>query len=300
MQLPDAAAGKQGKCPKCANVITVPAAAMAAAPLSAHDEEFWSDLNAAQKPQEKKDEGHGHGPKKSDAKLLKSYLTKEDEEKVIKRIGLPWENPRNGTVLERFWDTSVAIMNHPKMSFAEMRLQGGIGQPFIFTLLGVTMGTFFAALYATVGFVIFGMAAVNLAEPEQKNTAIIGLVVMSTIVFFGGFFGGIFGTLLHIFLQAAGLQLSLMITGVKDISFEKTFRITGYTNGAISLCNIVPGIGAGFMMGLWFAGMINGIVSVYNVKTGKATLAILLLFLPLILPILAVTAFLVFGLMYGG
>ncbi|MBI2479839.1 MAG: hypothetical protein HYV60_14755 [Planctomycetia bacterium] len=304
MQLPDTAAGKQGKCPKCSKAVTVPAGG-AAAPSNPHDDEFWSELDEKKEaaPKEKVDP---HKPeKRSDAQILKKILGKAEEAKVVKRIGMPWERPREGGMFDRYWDTAIGVMNHTKDTFAEMRITGGIGAPLKFLILGAVFGSLILAVYGLAGnaITIFSAAhaasqpADNAEGEEGEQAAATGIVITPVMVigavvaFFLTLFGVMIGGLLHAFLQAAGLHLSLMMVGVKQPSFEKNFRVSAYTTGSIFLCNIVPGLGAGFMLFLWFNGMIKGIESVYEVPNKTAVLAVLLLAVPLVFPIVAVVGF---------
>jgi hypothetical protein len=309
MQLPDTSAGKQGKCPKCSNAVTVPAA-RAAVPPNPHDEEFWSELDDKNETLPDDDEAPKQVKKKTDAQILKHMLGKVEAAKVVKRIGTPWERPREGGMFDRFWDTAIGVMNHTTDTFAEMRVTGGIGSPLKFLLLGAILGSLIGAVYGLIG---NGIAVIGASDAMDQLTeeaaeeggevaaeAIVtaAMVIYMAVAFFATFFGGIIGGLLHGFLQAAGLQLALPIVGVKQPSFEKNFRIAAFTNGSIFLCNIVPGLGGFFMLFLWFNGMIKGIASVYEVPMNTAALAVILLFLPLVLPIVAVAGF--FALMMLG
>ncbi|MBP86055.1 MAG: hypothetical protein CMJ64_04955 [Planctomycetaceae bacterium] len=309
MQLPDAAAGKQGKCPKCQGVVTVPAG-VAAAPASPEDEEFWSEVGEEKKdqPVEEEEESHG-GPKQTDAQLLKMSLGKADEEKKIKRIGLPWENPSAGGMMERYWDTAIAVMNHPATAFGEMRLTGGIKKALIYLILGAVFGSFFGALYVTIGRTIavvgiLGVAS-DVADEEDEESAEVASTVITAaaviglvIVFFAVFIGGAIATLIHTFLQTLLLHGTLSVAGIKDKDFERTFRITAFSCGSIQLCYIVPGLGVGFMLLLWFIAMFNGIKAVYGATDNQTTTAVLLLFVPLLLPIVVGGGFLFFTLVY--
>lgn len=310
MQLPDTAAGKQGKCPQCQGVVTVPAA-MAAAPVSPQDEEFWSEVGDEKKEQPVEEEGSHGQPKKSDAQLLKMYLAKDDEEKQLKRIGLPWENPREGGVLERYWDTAVMIMQHPSTAFGEMRVKGGIKKAVMYLILGAVFGSFFTALYVTIGYGVMAVGVIRMvdayadeeAEDEEAadvvTTAVtVGVAIAIAITFFVIFFGGVFVTLVHSFLQAFVLHGTLSIAGIKEKDFERTFRITAFSNGSIQLCFIVPGLGPGFMLGLWFTAMCSGVKAVYGATQNQTAIAVLLLFVPLLLPIVVVVGFFIISAMY--
>lgn len=305
MQLPDTAAGKQGKCPKCSKAVTVPST-RAAAPPNPHDEEFWSELD--EKKEAPPSEEDAHKPvKRSDAQILKKMLGKAEEAKQIKRIGVPWERPRDGGMFDRYWDTAIGVMNHSTDTFAEMRVTGGTGGPLKFLILGALLGAIILSVYVTAASAVSAFSAgggAGITAPSADEgtggeavataagTAVtVGMVVGGIIVFFGIFFGGAIGGTIHVFLQAAGLHLALPIAGVKDVTFEKNFRVAAFTNGSIFLCNIVPVLGAAFMLFLWFNGMIKGLESVYEVPNKTAVLAVLILFIPLVLPIVAVVGF---------
>lgn len=299
MQLPDAAAGKQGKCPKCSNAVTVPAA-RPAAPLNPHDEEFWSEVGEKKEGAAPAEADPHNTEKRSDAQILKHMLGKAEAAKVVVRIGVPWERPKEGTMMDRFWDTAIGVMNHTKETFDEMKVAGGTGSPLKFLLVGTALGSIIAAFYGLIGNAITVFSASGafeqIAEGDEAAAPVgtivtVALVLFMAAAFFGTFFGGIISGIMHVYLQAAGLLLALPMVGVKEASFEKNFRVAAFTNGSIFLCNIVPGLGAGFMLFLWFNGMIKGLESVYEISTNKAALAVLLLFLPLVFPIVAVVGF---------
>lgn len=309
MQLPDTAAGKQGKCPNCSNAVTVPAGS--AAPSNPHDEEFWSELD--EKKESAPAEVDGHAPvKRSDAQILKRMLGKVEEAKTVKRIGMPWERPKEGGMFDRYWDTAIGVMNHATDTFAEMKLTGGIGSPMKFLLLGALLGSLIGAVYGLVGNVIGIVGNPDLtsqvaedAEGEDAESApapggvviTVAMGIFMAVAFVATFVGGVIGGILHTFLQAAGLQVALPMVGVKEANFRTNFRVAAFTNGSIYLCNIVPGLGGAFMLFLWFNGMIKGLESVYKIPSKTAGLAVFLLFIPLVLPIVAVVGFFVLSML---
>ena len=301
MQLPDTAAGKQGKCPKCSKAVTVPST-RAAAPPNPHDEEFWSELD--EKKEAPPSEEDAHKPvKRSEAQILKKMLGKAEEAKQIKRIGVPWERPRDGGMFDRYWDTAIGVMNHSTDTFGEMKVTGGMGGPLKFLLLGAVLGSLIGAVYGLIGNAITVVSASGAmsqtssdAEDEEAAAATgvvvtVAMAIYMVVAFIATFFGGIIGGIIHTYLQAAGLLLTLPMVGVKQPSFEKNFRVAAFTNGSVYLCNIVPGLGAAFMLFLWFNGMIKGLESVYEVPNKTAVLAVLILFIPLVLPIVALVGF---------
>jgi hypothetical protein len=296
MHLPDAAAGKQGKCPKCQGVVTVPAA-MAAAPANPHDEEFWSELGAGNKSQQVQEEGSHGQPKQSDAQLLKRQLGKIEEQEVIKRTGLPWESSEEGP-LDRYWDTAIAITNRPLETWATMKLGGGMGKPFGFLLTGALFGSFFNMMYALAaqGVVIFTLFK---AIPQDKIPEGIEVKIALALAayFFAGFTLGIVGTLLGGYIQAGFLQLTLMMVGVKDASYEKTFRVVAFSQGTVLVWTVVPVLGGLFGLFILLITLTSGISVTYGISQGKAFAAIFLT--ALVLPAVIVGIALVLGLILG-
>jgi hypothetical protein len=211
-------------------------------------------------------------------------------------------------MFDRYWDTAIGVMNHSTDTFAEMKVTGGTGGPLKFLLLGALLGSLIGAVYGLIGNAITVVSASGVLsqmsteaeegeEGDEEAAAAAGLVITAAMViymavaFVATFFGGIIGGIIHTYLQAAGLQLALPIVGVKQPSFEKNFRVAAFTNGSVYLCNIVPGLGGAFMLFLWFNGMIKGLESVYEIPNKTAVLAVLVLFIPLVLPIVAVVGF---------
>lgn len=311
MQLPDTAAGKQGKCPKCSNAVTVPAAA-ATAPSNPHDEEFWSELNEKKEaaPQEEKDPHKTE--KRTDAQILKKMLGKAEEAKVVKRIGVPWERPREGGMFDRYWDTAIGVMNHSTDTFAVMKIQGGIRGPFGFLLIGTIAGSLILSGLVTLWNVNTlvsalqapapaaesktGEAATEPAPPVTRSITPQDVIPV-VLACLGTLTAGIIVGLVHVLLQTLCLKVGLAIAGVKDSGFERNFRIAAFTNGSVFLANVVPVLGVAFMLFLWFNGMVKGIISVYEIPQNKAAIAVIVVFVPLVMPIAAGVLFQVFRLL---
>jgi ABC-type multidrug transport system permease subunit len=303
MQLPDASAGKQGKCPKCGVAVTVPAPGAA---LSAQDEEFWSELPENEpKPAYYEEEKEApKSEKKTDAQVLKTYFKDDTEEKILQRTGLPWEDSDEG-FFDRYWDTAIAIMNHPLDAWATMKLQDGFGKPVTFLLMGAVFGSFFSMLYAVLFNLVMVFsnsqaameAAAKAAEkasdasgsPETAE-AVAGIttavILTLLLILCLGFVINVIVMLIGGFVQAGLMQLMLMVVGIKNTNYQTTFRVVAYTQGSIMVWTVVPVLGGLLATGLWFAGMITGFANAYDTTQGKAAAAVLLYFVPFMLPVL--------------
>ncbi len=293
MQLPDTAAGKQGKCPKCSNAVTVPAA-RGSAPPNPHDEEFWSELD--EKKEAVHDEGEAPKPvKKSDAQILKHMLGKAEAEKAVKRIGMPWERPEEGGMFDRFWDTAIAVFNQPQNAFSEMKLQGGMGKPFTFLLVGQTTGFLMQAVYA----VCFA-AIIIISNATEESPLVAGAIAVTLVIaFFVAFIGGLIGAIIQLFLQAGLIHLFLKMVGVSDKPFETAFRVTAFANGSIALCQFLPAIGIPIMLFFWFFTLTKGLAAAFVIPGNKAFIAVFLTFVIALLPIVGPAFFLALSWLYS-
>jgi len=302
LQLPDSAAGKQGKCPKCGGVVTVPSGAAPA--LSPEDEEFWSEVGGEpQGPHQPEEEAPAGPEKKSDAQVLKMYFEDKTEEKELRRTGFPWEISDEG-FFDRYWDTAVAIMNHPSDTWATMKLGGGYGKPLTYLLTGAAFGCFFGAVWVVaINLVVLftTIQGMQLEEgqvrPPMFTTAI---VVGLAVVFFGGFLGGAVAVVIGNFIQAALVHLMAKVVGIKDTNYETTFRVVSYANGSIMVWSVIPLFGGLFGLIVWLYSVTFGLASSYNVPNQKAALAVILYFVPFVLPQLVIVALFAKSAITGG
>lgn len=295
MQLPDAAAGKQGKCPKCQGVVTVPAPAAAPAPMNPHDEEFWSEVGEKDDslPQQEEQDPHG-GEKQSDAQLLKMHLGRVEEDAKIQRTGLPWESSDEG-FFDRYWDTTVALTNHPSDTWATMRLKGGLGSPFKFLLIGAIFGSFFNALYAVFREGINGLAEVDINEIPQDIQ--VKLAIAFVVLFLIAWVMGIIGSLATAYAQAGILMLTSAMVGIKGATYETSFRVSAFAYGTMLVWTVVPVLGSLFGLIVWVVTLTIGVAATYNTSRGAAFGAVFLSLLPL--PIVLLMIILMLGLILG-
>jgi hypothetical protein len=265
--------------------------------VSAQDEEFWSEVGDEKKDQPIEEEGAHGQPKQSDAQLLRKYVAKEEEAKIIKRTGLPWESSDEG-FFDRYWDTAIAITNHPLETWAAMRLADGFGKPFKFLLTGALFGSFFNMLYALIAqgvvlFTLFKAIPADEIPAGLEATIAIGL----SVYFFSGFTMGLLGMLLGGYIQAGLLQLTLAMVGIKNTTYEATFRVVAYSQGTVMVWTVVPILGTLFGAFVSLIALTSGIAVTYKATQGKAFAAIFLS--ALVLPAVIVAIAILLGLILG-
>jgi hypothetical protein len=61
-------------------------------------------------------------------------------ETPAQRSGLPWEHREERGFVNAFIDTLTMVLTKPDQAFRVMRTEGGIGEPFIYALIGDSAG----------------------------------------------------------------------------------------------------------------------------------------------------------------
>lgn len=141
----------------------------------------------------------------------------------------------------------------PKRFFARLQ-PTGIAEAFLYAWILTTAGTVIGSLWGLPFMETFGLDA----------TSLWAQVVLAPIL-----------TALGLFLQAGILHLVCMMLGCASRGFDGTFRVVAYAQGP-AILNILPGVG-GIASTVWSAVlMIHGIAAMHRTTTGKATLAIIL------------------------
>ena len=188
-----------------------------------------------------------------------------DEQPRRERTGPPWENKEQLGFFTAIWETLKGVLINPTQTFAEMRTEGGIGTPILYTIilgsLGGIIGIIWQGLISTMSF----MASQEIAK-YAANVVYLALmaIFMPLIVSLG------------LFISSGIAHVCLIIVGGANKNFEATFRVFAYTNGSVALFQIVPFCG-GIVTGIWgLVCNIIGLKEAHETTTGKAVLAILL------------------------
>src|ERR1043166_5201827 len=74
------------------------------------------------------------------------------------RSGLPWDERRSKGVFNAFIETLQLVLGRPSAAFTAMRLEGGLGEPLLYAIIGGSFGVAFAFVYRfAFRTVLFGM-----------------------------------------------------------------------------------------------------------------------------------------------
>lgn len=185
---------------------------------------------------------------------------------VEARSGLPWEHRDTRGFFNAFADTLAMVLTKPSAAFTVMRTEGGFGGPLLFAIIGAAIG-------AVVGFIIMlGASSVGLiSDRHDAMGAMFGMT-------FGwlGFIGRLILVAIAPFIWAALVHVSLMLLGGAKKTFETTFRVIAFAQGATGPLQLVPCCGW-FIAPVWnIVASCIGISRAHEIDTGRATMAVLL------------------------
>ncbi len=187
------------------------------------------------------------------------------------RDGPDWE--RAGLPLVSRWFSTVsAVFTKPTETFQKLKLDGGLGAPLAFGVIGWTIGGIAAALYQTAFRAIGFTVSVGGASQDEA---------MATMV--GTGFGLICGiclapvfAIIGLFIHSGIIHLMLMMLGGASRGFETTFRSVTYVSGATNLLNLIPGCGACVGLVWYIIALANALTHTHEIGLGKAYAAVLL------------------------
>jgi hypothetical protein len=176
-----------------------------------------------------------------------------------------WERTE-GTLPGRAFETIRDVLGSPQNAFAGMPLTGGFSRPLAFLLVVGTLCSIVAIVYRVV---------FQQMMPHQEMPAHITPGVMVSIYVGLAILMPFFITL-GSFLSGGLMHLSLMLVGASPKSFEATYRVVCYVNGATSVMLLLPFCG-GLIQGVWnIYALTIGFREVHGTTTGKAVVAVLL------------------------
>jgi hypothetical protein len=174
---------------------------------------------------------------------------------ALERDGPAWE--RDGSGAGSFLATVKGVLLAPTQTFQTMRRDGGLGTPFLFGLLGGTIGVWASVVYQAVLLMISG------------EIGAFG-VLMGTAI------GGPIAIIVVMFIAAGIYHLMLMVLGSGQRGFETTFRVEAYAVGTVGLFSLIPVCG-GLIGGIWgLVVVIIGLAEAHEISRGKAAAAVLI------------------------
>lgn len=178
-----------------------------------------------------------------------------------------WESDPAAPLFTRLYETIREVLGSPQATFAGMPVTGGIARPLQFLLILATV----------CGLVSMGYQfAFELLVPKPAAGAERLTPAMMAVVY------GVVAVLLPLMIAAASfisagiMHVSLMCVGGNPKSFEATYRVVAYANGATSVMMLIPFCG-GLIQGIWNLVLLAiGFREVHGLSTGKAVVAVLL------------------------
>jgi hypothetical protein len=185
------------------------------------------------------------------------------------RPGLPWETqPKSfGT----WWETAKLCLMQPSYAFRIMWQYGGIGAPLLHAVSGIAIGSFGQLLWS-IPLVLVASVAGNQGQGGPEIAGVVGLQVVMQFVQCAAAVG--FGAI-GVFIGAAIIHVCLMMVGGAKQSYETTFRVIAYSQGATGWLNAIP-CGA-LVLGIWALVLeIIGLAEAHEIPGSKAALAVFL------------------------
>lgn len=184
----------------------------------------------------------------------------------------PWEDEEDIGFVQGLLQTLRQSVFEPSKFFQRLSLVGGFKFPFLYALVISTISIIAAYLASTI--------VDSKAMPMSHGVFFMGHSFRSLIYI-------LLLLTVEIFIKPAVLFVCLLALGVRNATFEATFRISCYTTGA-GIFNAVPFVGA-FVSGIWeFVILVIGLREGFRISTGRAIVAI---FLPALAGIALATLF---------
>jgi len=305
LRVPDTAAGKNARCPKCQALMLVPAESPAASPppmgaeaeaapqggLAPMPSDPFAPLGvggaggkdgtppSAPPPKHPFGEVVGGSPFGGQAASLNPYAPPsaaaqgyQPQMYVGGRPGLPWDvGPRN---FSTWWETTKLCMMQPSYAYSIMWQSGGIGQPMMFAAIGLAVGTFGQMLWYVPLMVVMMAAGAKGGGGNGGDVAMMAGIQVVTQLFTGVFTVAL-GATVGLLIGAGILHVCLMIVGGANRGYEATLRVVGYAQGSTSWLNVIP-CGALVAFVSMIAQEIIGLWKAHETTSTKAVLAVVL------------------------
>jgi hypothetical protein len=187
-------------------------------------------------------------------------------EPAAPRGGLPWEHRQERGFFTAFVETLVMVLTKPSTAFSVMRIEGGLGEPLLYAIIGGGIGVIVWFLFS------LGLNSLGVLTPRETGFGpMLGMTVSFMVLVWRlvavAVAHLVFGGLVH---------LSLMLIGDAKKTFETTFRVIAFSQGSTAPLQLVPCCG-GLVALVWcLVANCIGVARAHEIDTGRATLAVLL------------------------
>src|SRR5205807_9546973 len=139
----------------------------------------------------------------------------------VSRTGLPWDEREQKGWFNAFIETLQMVLTRPDYAFRAMKVEGGLGGPIIYALIGGCAGGIVSFLFSLV------LQSIGLTAARHNTFAlltgmgagsVVFIILLPIIILLGLFLGG------------AIVHLCLMIVGGANKTFETTLRVLAFTH----------------------------------------------------------------------
>jgi hypothetical protein len=180
--------------------------------------------------------------------------------------GLPWEHRQERGFFSAFIETLVMVLTKPGTAFSVMRIEGGLGEPLLYAIIGGGIGV--------IVWFIFSLVLNSLGLLNPRGTGFGPMVGMS--VSFVMLVWRLVAVAVAPFIFGGLVHLSLMLVGGANKAFETTFRVISFSQGSTAPLQLVPCCG-GLVALVWcLVANCIGVARAHEIDTGRATVAVLL------------------------
>jgi phage FluMu protein Com len=250
LRVADHTTGRQAVCPQCGEVLTVPAPSTPGAPA-------WSSVapEGEPPPATRPSDFDTDNPFASPTYTGQAAAS---QPYAGARAGPPWE--RDGASASSFMETVKQAYGDASRLFREMRLDGGLGGPLGFAVIGGLIGAAFQIAYNILVELALGRAA-NMGQQLLGLTC--GVIVFPLLL------------VLTILIFSVVNHLFLMMVGGANASLEATIRVNGYTSGATYLLYAIPLVGGLAAMVAYVVIAIIGLARAHETSLGRSAFAVL-------------------------
>lgn len=193
--------------------------------------------------------------------------------------GPAWENVYT-PVHVRAWETAKTCLLNPSEFFATMRREGDYTQPMYFAALLAFVSTLVSAVWQVpmqVALAAAGMSATGGGTGGGASGVELGAVAGQALM--GSCCGSIgagIGVAIGSFVGAGIYHVVLSMVGGANRSYETTFRVVAYVNGATALLNIIPCYLGSLVAPFWaIVLLVIGLAKAHETDTWKGAVAVL-------------------------
>lgn len=190
----------------------------------------------------------------------------------VARDGLPWEHRDELGFVNAFVQTVGVVLTRPAEAFTIMRIEGGLGDPLLFGVIGGSIG---AIVWILLSAMLHSLGWVNMLPRQSSLQNYVGASVGGAVLVLRVILTPIL-IVIGLFIWAALVHICLMLLGGANKTFETTFRALSFAYGATALFAIIPCCG-GLIALIW--GLIAdciGISRSHETDTGRAVMAVIL------------------------